>query len=111
MLKNPYIKDWEENRSDEIKALTSKGIIPVRVGGFFFFVFFFLFFFLFLFFERNYFFFCYLFSQILSRTIWIKKLKTERWMLRLWPLFVLFSWARFFFFFFFFSFSFLFFSF
>jgi NAD(P)H-dependent flavin oxidoreductase YrpB (nitropropane dioxygenase family) len=25
---NPYINDWEVNRQDEIKALTSKGIIP-----------------------------------------------------------------------------------
>ena len=31
VLKNPYIKDWEENRSDEIKSLTSKGVIPVKV--------------------------------------------------------------------------------
>jgi len=30
VLKNPYISDWEENRQDEIKALTSKGIIPVK---------------------------------------------------------------------------------
>ncbi|KAB8233303.1 hypothetical protein ETB97_004669 [Aspergillus alliaceus] len=27
---NPYIKNWEENRQDEIKQLTSKGIIPVE---------------------------------------------------------------------------------
>lgn len=27
---NPYIKNWEENRSQEIKDLTSKGIIPVE---------------------------------------------------------------------------------
>eukprot|EP00009_Paramoeba_aestuarina_P004112 CAMPEP_0201521030 /NCGR_PEP_ID=MMETSP0161_2-20130828/13844_1 /ASSEMBLY_ACC=CAM_ASM_000251 /TAXON_ID=180227 /ORGANISM="Neoparamoeba aestuarina, Strain SoJaBio B1-5/56/2" /LENGTH=344 /DNA_ID=CAMNT_0047919585 /DNA_START=94 /DNA_END=1128 /DNA_ORIENTATION=+ len=30
VLKNSYIKDWEENRSDEIKSLTSKGVIPVK---------------------------------------------------------------------------------
>jgi len=30
VLKNPYIADWEENRQDEIKSLTSKGIIPVK---------------------------------------------------------------------------------
>ncbi|KAJ3341528.1 hypothetical protein HDU93_004688 [Gonapodya sp. JEL0774] len=29
VLKNPYIINWETNRADEIKALTSKGIIPV----------------------------------------------------------------------------------
>ncbi|CDM27761.1 hypothetical protein DTO013E5_8800 [Penicillium roqueforti] len=28
--KNPYIVNWEENRHDEIKELTSKGIIPVE---------------------------------------------------------------------------------
>ncbi|KAJ5502323.1 Oxidoreductase 2-nitropropane dioxygenase family [Penicillium fimorum] len=28
--KNPYIVDWEENRHEEIKQLTSKGIIPVE---------------------------------------------------------------------------------
>ncbi|CAG7938227.1 unnamed protein product [Penicillium nalgiovense] len=28
--KNPYIVNWEENRHDEIKQLTSKGIIPVE---------------------------------------------------------------------------------
>ena len=27
---NPYIKDWEENRAQEIKELTSKGVIPVE---------------------------------------------------------------------------------
>lgn len=27
---NAYIKNWEENRSQEIKDLTSKGIIPVE---------------------------------------------------------------------------------
>lgn len=27
---NPYIKNWEENRTAEIKELTSKGIIPVE---------------------------------------------------------------------------------
>lgn len=26
----PYIKDWEENRQQEIKDLTSKGVIPVE---------------------------------------------------------------------------------
>ncbi|KAJ5968729.1 hypothetical protein N7501_004977 [Penicillium viridicatum] len=28
--KNPYIVNWEENRHEEIKELTSKGIIPVE---------------------------------------------------------------------------------
>jgi hypothetical protein len=28
--KNPYIENWEENRAQEIKELTSKGIIPVE---------------------------------------------------------------------------------
>jgi NAD(P)H-dependent flavin oxidoreductase YrpB (nitropropane dioxygenase family) len=28
--KNPYIENWEENRQNEIKELTSKGIIPVE---------------------------------------------------------------------------------
>ncbi|QRW13252.1 Nitronate monooxygenase [Ceratobasidium sp. AG-Ba] len=28
VYKTEYIKDWEENRADEIKELTSKGIIP-----------------------------------------------------------------------------------
>ncbi|KAL2012798.1 hypothetical protein VTN00DRAFT_323 [Thermoascus crustaceus] len=27
---NPYIQNWEENRQEEIKELTSKGIIPVE---------------------------------------------------------------------------------
>ena len=27
---NPYIKNWEENRAQEIKDLTSKGTIPVE---------------------------------------------------------------------------------
>ncbi|PSS25475.1 hypothetical protein M430DRAFT_39557 [Amorphotheca resinae ATCC 22711] len=27
---NPYIQNWEENRSQEIKELTSKGVIPVE---------------------------------------------------------------------------------
>lgn len=27
---NPYIQNWEENRTNEIKELTSKGIIPVE---------------------------------------------------------------------------------
>jgi len=27
---NPYIKNWEENRQQEIKELTSKGVIPVE---------------------------------------------------------------------------------
>ena len=27
--RTPYIQNWEENRRDEIKALTAKGIIPV----------------------------------------------------------------------------------
>lgn len=27
---NPYIQNWEENRQQEIKELTSKGIIPVE---------------------------------------------------------------------------------
>lgn len=30
VLNNPYIKDWEENRAQEIKDLTSQGIIPVE---------------------------------------------------------------------------------
>lgn len=30
VLKNEYIEDWENNRSQEIKELTSKGIIPVK---------------------------------------------------------------------------------
>lgn len=28
--KNAYIMNWEENRAEEIKELTSKGIIPVE---------------------------------------------------------------------------------
>lgn len=28
---NEYIKNWEENRQDEIKTLTGKGVIPVRL--------------------------------------------------------------------------------
>jgi len=28
--KNPYISNWEENRAEEIKELTSKGVIPVE---------------------------------------------------------------------------------
>lgn len=28
--KNPYIQNWEENRKDDIKKLTSEGIIPVQ---------------------------------------------------------------------------------
>lgn len=28
--KNPYILNWEENRAEEIKQLTSKGVIPVE---------------------------------------------------------------------------------
>ncbi|RMJ24435.1 2-nitropropane dioxygenase [Aspergillus sp. HF37] len=27
---NPYIKNWEENRNEEIKQLTNKGVIPVE---------------------------------------------------------------------------------
>ena len=27
---NPYIKNWEENRAQEIKELTAKGVIPVE---------------------------------------------------------------------------------
>ena len=30
MRNNDYIKNWEENRAQEIKDLTSKGIIPVE---------------------------------------------------------------------------------
>mmetsp|Transcript_3940 Transcript_3940/g.10622 ORF Transcript_3940/g.10622 Transcript_3940/m.10622 type:complete len:354 (-) Transcript_3940:96-1157(-) len=29
VIKNAYITDWEENRSQEIKELTSKGILPI----------------------------------------------------------------------------------
>lgn len=31
VLKNDYIENWENNRADEIKELTSKGILPVRI--------------------------------------------------------------------------------
>jgi hypothetical protein len=27
---NPYIQNWEENRAQEIKELTAKGVIPVE---------------------------------------------------------------------------------
>lgn len=27
---NPYIQNWEENRAQEIKELTAKGIVPVE---------------------------------------------------------------------------------
>lgn len=27
---NPYIENWEENRAQEIKELTAKGVIPVE---------------------------------------------------------------------------------
>ena len=30
MRNNPYIKNWEDNRQEEIKDLTSKGSIPVE---------------------------------------------------------------------------------
>ncbi|MCJ1345847.1 hypothetical protein MMC31_004056, partial [Peltigera leucophlebia] len=30
VLNNPYIKNWEENRAQEIKDLTSRGIVPVE---------------------------------------------------------------------------------
>ena len=30
MLNNAYIKDWEENRAQEIKDLVEKGIVPVE---------------------------------------------------------------------------------
>lgn len=30
MRKNPYIENWETNRSSEIQDLTSKGVIPVE---------------------------------------------------------------------------------
>lgn len=30
MRNNPYIANWEENRQNEIKELTSKGTIPVE---------------------------------------------------------------------------------
>lgn len=28
VFKTPYVADWEENRQEEIKDLTSKGILP-----------------------------------------------------------------------------------
>jgi NAD(P)H-dependent flavin oxidoreductase YrpB (nitropropane dioxygenase family) len=28
---NDYIRNWEENRQADIKALTEKGVIPVRI--------------------------------------------------------------------------------
>ena len=28
--KTPYIMNWEENRQEDIKALTSKGVVPVQ---------------------------------------------------------------------------------
>lgn len=30
MRRNPYIDNWEENRQNEIKELTGKGVIPVE---------------------------------------------------------------------------------
>lgn len=30
MRNNPYIQNWEENRNEEIKQLTNKGVIPVE---------------------------------------------------------------------------------
>lgn len=30
VIKNPYALDWEENKADQIKKLTSQGIIPVN---------------------------------------------------------------------------------
>lgn len=27
---NPYIQNWEDNRAQEIKELTSKGVVPVE---------------------------------------------------------------------------------
>lgn len=30
MKTNAYIRDWQENRAEEIKELTGKGIIPVE---------------------------------------------------------------------------------
>ena len=30
MRKNPYIENWEENRQNDIKDFTSKGVIPVE---------------------------------------------------------------------------------
>ena len=28
VIKNPYITDWEENKAQEIKDLTAKGVLP-----------------------------------------------------------------------------------
>jgi len=33
VLKTPYITNWETNRSQEIKELTAKGIIPITVDA------------------------------------------------------------------------------
>ena len=30
MRRNPYIDNWEENRQNDIKELTNKGVIPVE---------------------------------------------------------------------------------
>lgn len=30
MRNNPYIKNWEDNRQNDIKELTDKGVIPVE---------------------------------------------------------------------------------
>lgn len=30
MRRNPYIDNWEENRQNDIKDLTAKGVIPVE---------------------------------------------------------------------------------
>jgi NAD(P)H-dependent flavin oxidoreductase YrpB (nitropropane dioxygenase family) len=30
VIKNPYVVDWEENRSQEMKELTAKGILPMQ---------------------------------------------------------------------------------
>merc|ERR1711916_131077 len=30
VLKTPYIMDWEQNRSTEIRELTGKGVLPVQ---------------------------------------------------------------------------------
>ena len=29
-LRNAYLEDWEENRQDEIKELSAKGIVPLE---------------------------------------------------------------------------------
>ena len=29
-LKNSYVDDWEKNRQEEIRSLTSRGIIPLK---------------------------------------------------------------------------------